>query len=113
MHIRPSMISLALPGLLTAVLCGCATNTEQRIPAGARPVRVGQGVLDYASEEDGVIYVLDATTYKKIFDRPVKRGDPILVDPVRDRIVVAGEVAEHKTPLSSDHVYRLYFDRAQ
>jgi hypothetical protein len=102
-----------LPGLLTAVLCGCASKKELSVPASALPVRVGQGTLDYTAEDNGNMYLLDTTTQKTVFAKVVQRDDPIIVDPSRDRILVAGAAAEHKVPLNPDHLYRLYFDKAQ
>lgn len=112
MHVRSRTIrSIGLTALLAAGIAGCSGHAS--IPGSAHNVTGGVGKLAYTAEGNGNVYLLDADKNKKVFEGHVRRGDQVVVEPTRDRIVVAGDQADHQPALNPNHRYQIYFDRAE
>ena len=111
MRIQSRFAVVGISSLLALPLAGCGGRSS--IPGNAREVTGGSGKLAYTAEDNGNVYLLDADGDKKVFEGHVRRGDQVVVEPGQDRIVVAGDNADHTPALKADHRYRIYFDRAQ
>ena len=97
---------------LVAVEIGCQGRSS--IPSDAAMVNSGQnGPISFTADRDGDAYVLDSTTNEKVFEGQMHRGDQLVVEPGRDRIVLGGNNADHKIGLKPDHNYRIYYTPAR
>jgi hypothetical protein len=107
MSLRVSVVRWCVGSALAVAAVGCAGRSS--IPSDAKDVTSGSGKIAYTADDSGNVYVLDADGNKKVFEGHVRKGDQIVVDPSQDRIVVAGDNADHNVALKSDHRYRIYF----
>ena len=97
-------LSLALLG---GALAGCAGHGG--IPKDAHEETVGTGHLSYTANQPGNVYVLDQDKSEKVFEGKVNQGDQIVLEPDQDRIVLAGNMVDHKPALNPSHRYGIYF----
>ena len=110
MSFRVSVVRWCVGSAVAVMAVGCMNRSS--IPSDARDVTSGSGKLSYTAEDSGNVFVLDSDKDKKVFEGHVRKGDQIVLDPSQDRIVVAGENADHNESLKSDHRYRIYFKPA-
>ena len=103
---RP-LATFGLFGLLAALAVGCQGRAS--IPAGAHLEQTGAGGLSYTAHEAGNAYVLDADNNTKVFQGHMNNGDQLVVNPNQDKIVLAGNNADHSVALKPDHRYSIYF----
>ena len=99
-------VAIIAGGLIWMVV-GCQGRAS--IPAGATEVQSGTGRVSYTAKQTGNVYVLDHDENKKVFEGQLKRDDQIIVEPDQDKIVVAGENADHNEALTNGHRYGIYF----
>jgi hypothetical protein len=107
MSFRSSVVRWCVGSALAAAAVGCSGRSS--IPSDAREVATGSGKQSFTADDSGNVYVLDSDKSKKVFEGRVRKGDQVVVDPSQDRIVVAGDNADHNEALKSDHRYRIYF----
>jgi hypothetical protein len=111
MRVARQLTFVAFAGLVIALVIGCQGRST--IPAGANLERSGQGgPISYTADRTGDAYVLDSTKNEKVFEGQMHNGDQLVVEPGRDRIILAGNEAEHKIGLKPDHAYQIYFTPA-
>ena len=96
-----------LMGGAMALAVGCQGRAS--IPSGANEVQSGTGRISYTAHHTGNVFVLDHDKDKKVFEGRLKRDDQIIVEPDQDKIVVAGENADHNESLKEGHRYGIYF----
>ncbi|HSU66303.1 MAG TPA: hypothetical protein VLJ39_05510 [Tepidisphaeraceae bacterium] len=102
----------AASALLIGVSFGCQGRST--IPSDAAMVNSGSGgPISYTADRDGDAYVLDSNSNEKVFEGQMHRGDQLVVEPGRDRIVLGGNSADHKVSLRGDHNYKIYFTPAR
>ena len=95
--------------LLIGSTIGCQGRAT--IPAEAVLAQAGQGrPISFTADRAGNAYVLDATSNQKVYETLVHEGDQLVVEPMRDRIVLGQEEQDHKIELQPDHTYQVYFD---
>ena len=111
MRITHSFTMLGLLALAAALAAGCQGRAS--IPSGAQVVQSGTGGLSYTAHQAGDAYVLDADSNTKVFEGHMNNGDQLVVNPNQDRIVLAGNNADHSVSLKPDHRYSIYFTPAQ
>ena len=101
-------VTSGLAALLLAATVGCQGRNS--IPSGARLEQEGANGLSYTAQSPGTVYVLDATSNKKVFEGHMNAGDQIVVQPSLGVIVLAGNNADLKDTLQPDHKYQIFFD---
>ncbi|HEY2584147.1 MAG TPA: hypothetical protein VGI81_00110 [Tepidisphaeraceae bacterium] len=111
MRFATKFTTLSLMSLLAAIAAGCQGRAA--IPAGAHLEQSGSGGLSYTANQAGDAYVLDADKNAKVFEGHMNNGDQLVVNPDQDRIVLAGNNAEHSVSLKPGHRYEIYFTPAQ
>jgi hypothetical protein len=111
MRFSTRFTTFGLMGVLAAIAAGCQGRAS--IPTGAHLEQSGTGGLSYTAHASGDAYVLDADKNTKVFEGHMNNGDQLVVNPNQDRIVLAGNNAEHSVSLKPDHRYDIYFTPAQ
>ena len=95
--------------LAVSLLAMAGCQGRATIPPSATLEQGGRGGLSYTADRTGNVYILDADKNEKVFEGHMNHGDQIVVDPGRDRIVLAGNNAPHDIGLKPDHKYEIYF----
>ena len=107
MRCSKHLTAFGLFALLAALAAGCQGRAS--IPGGAHLEQTGAGGLSYSAHQAGNAYVLDADDNTKVFEGHMNNGDQLVVNPNQDKIVLAGNNAEHSVSLKPDHRYSIYF----
>src|SRR5215211_6760432 len=86
--------------LLMTVLAGCGLTSSKsdrsddsdanRIPEDARRMDEGMGLVKFTARADGMAYLYDVDDRRLIFERPIRRGQDIVVRPEEDRATIGG-----------------------
>lgn len=105
-----NLLSITFPALLAALLIGCQGRAS--IPSNAQLEQSGTGGLSYTAHQAGNVYVIDSDKDTKIFEGRMNNGDQLVLIPGQDKIVLAGNNADHKVALQPDHRYKIYFTPA-
>lgn len=111
MRLATQFTTFGLMGLLAAIAVGCQGRAA--IPSGAHLEQSGSGGLSFTAHQAGDAYVLDTDKNTKVFEGHMNNGDQLVVNPDQDRIVLAGNNAEHNVSLKPGHRYEIYFTPAQ
>jgi hypothetical protein len=86
-------------------------DTMSRVPASAEVVAEGRSRdLSYKADEDGRLYLYDASDDRLINSWDVKKGQRLTVSPDNNAISLEGRPISSSTALSGRSNYRLLFD---
>lgn len=86
-------------------------ETTSRVPASAKVVAQGSGRdLSYEANDDGRIYLYDASNDRLVNSWDVKDGQRLTVSPENNAISLEGRQISSSTRLSSRTNYQLLFD---
>lgn len=82
---------------------------DYRIPSDARLVKEGVGELTFRAGSNGRMWIYDEKDRKTVYFVDLLDGDDVAVDAKEDRVYI-NRRSVAKLSLSSERVYRLYFD---
>jgi hypothetical protein len=136
--VRPLLTFLALGGFAAATMGGCASsgsdpaprrdpyepppahrgdqyeprNRAEGIPASARLMEQGKGVVSFTAGRDGRVFVEDTHDLKLLLETQLFDGETVTVDAQNDTVLIDGKPLPgprrmHK--LVNDHRHRIYF----
>jgi hypothetical protein len=96
--------------LFSLLLAGCARRAAERVPDGALLIAEQTGRLAFAANDDGTVFIYDATIGQMAFTTPVRMSEKLLFFPERNQIYLNGQVVKEMT-LNPKHIYHLYFSK--
>lgn len=82
---------------------------DYRIPSDARLVKEGVGELTFRAGSNGRMWLYDEKDRRTLYFVDLLDGDDIVVNPREDRVYI-NRRSVAKLSLSSERVYRMYFD---
>jgi hypothetical protein len=86
-------------------------DTMSRVPSSAEVVAEGRGRdLSYKADDDGRVYLYDASNNQLVNSWDVKSGQRLTVSPDNNAISLEGRAISSSTKLNSRTSYRLLFD---
>ncbi len=87
-------------------------DTTSRVPSSAEVVAEGSGRdLSYKADDDGRVYLYDASNNQLVNSWDVKSGQRLTVSPDNDAISLEGRAISSSTKLNSRTSYKLLFDQ--
>ena len=98
-------------GMLAAIAIGC--QGPAAIPPTGTLEMSGKGILRYTADPDGDVFVLDTDARQTVLERPMKKGELLVIDPSRNEILLAAKNVKSETSLKADHNYQIYFTAAE
>lgn len=101
--VRHLVILLILSG-------GCARRVADRVPDGALLIAEQTGRMAFAANDDGTVFIYDATIGHMAYSTPVRSSEKLLFFPERNQIYLNGQVVK-EMPLNPKHIYHLYFSK--
>ena len=81
---------------LCLMVTGCAADRHEDIPKSAPMVAKGETDIQWAAPSEGDVYVYDQTEGKMLYSGKVERGDNLVVDARKDRIMLDGRTVMDK-----------------
>jgi hypothetical protein len=96
-----SLFTRATAGIVSSLgLClmvtGCAADRHEDIPKSAPMVAKGETDVTWAAPSEGDVYVYDQSEGKMLYSGRVERGDNLVVDARKDRILLDGRTVMDK-----------------
>jgi len=112
------MFSQRLPRHLVAIaisalpfgMVGCAERPPE-VPSTALSTAEGNQLIVYTAEQDGTVWISDQGTNKILYSGRVNRGDHVVIDPSKGRILVNDQVVLNQEVNGNDH--KVFFQPGQ
>jgi len=95
-------------GVLIVLLGGCATDKDKDLPASAQLMAQGNRGVTAVAPEDGMIYINNDTTGKRVYAGQVHKGDSITVDREKKGVMINDRLVSEQQ-ISTTNDYKIYF----